>query len=293
MGPASRSQPIYISSDEEDDDDNGGREKRQGRCSDDEDEDEDDPSRSHDPVYCHQHAREINKTPGLYVPVAPATSSTPPSSSTAATQQHQQQQQRYLAFDRYIPTTLSPLTAAKLRVAMSEPFAPADIAERGHVYVYELVNDEEESGAGGRRGEGRSSLFKVGRSTRPMARVAQWRKQCESKKAVLRHLSPSTASDHAGTPTARATPGLLIGASPAPSLGQRGSHRWEKLVHLELAEVAPRPSSFGGGRCGDCGKRHREIFEAKGRVGAEVDVVKEVVERWRRFVEVAVPDEVG
>jgi hypothetical protein len=65
-----------------------------------------------------------------------------------------------------------------------------------------------------------------------------------------------------------------------------GSHRWEKLVHLELRERCTPPAGAAGGeaahKCRDCGKRHREIFAVPAELGFEG--VKEVVLRWERFV---------
>ncbi|PWN25333.1 hypothetical protein BDZ90DRAFT_262388 [Jaminaea rosea] len=275
LAPATKGQPIYISSDEgsdsDDDSDDGSPNKGTTARS-----DKAASSPSAVPTYCHQHAREINKTPGLHVPVA--------SSSLSATQE-------YLPFTQFIPPTLSAQTAARLRVAMSEPFAPTDLAERGYLYVYELVADIGTAGGEARRKNDAQTLVKVGRSSRPLARVAQWRRQCESRQAVLRLLSPqgppalSDSTEGSAPPPSTAAGNLIIGASSTVTTGQRGSHRWEKLVHLELAEVAPRPSDSH--QCRDCGKRHREIFVAPR--GGGVHAVAEVVERWRRFVEVAVP----
>ena len=76
--------------------------------------------------------------------------------------------------------------------------------------------------------------------------------------------------------------------------------RWEKLVHLELAELssASRPAEFQAARqkCSDCGKLHREVFPLPldidvslpgvkpggGRVAYEL--VVETIGRWERFV---------
>jgi hypothetical protein len=89
--------------------------------------------------------------------------------------------------------------------------------------------------------------------------------------------------------------------------------RWERLVHLELADraqsvgivmserdgcVAGRKdkgrgaegaqrTAMAGGKCADCGVRHREIFGMR-KVGERTyeDEVMEVVMRWERFVRV-------
>jgi len=71
--------------------------------------------------------------------------------------------------------------------------------------------------------------------------------------------------------------------------------RWEKLVHLELAERASRSACVewerirmgkkGGAGCDDCGAVHREIFPL-GHAGGKAyeEVVIEVISRWERFI---------
>lgn len=66
--------------------------------------------------------------------------------------------------------------------------------------------------------------------------------------------------------------------------------RWERLVHLELADRSSRDCPLEWGtvrdRCSDCGSVHKEIFPVKrqGSQGSEYDVVVEVVGRWAGFV---------
>ena len=68
--------------------------------------------------------------------------------------------------------------------------------------------------------------------------------------------------------------------------------RWEKLVHLELAD---RSAASAHGKlelvrekCADCQAVHREVFPigiGGGRDrGEEYDTVKDVICRWERFV---------
>lgn len=68
-------------------------------------------------------------------------------------------------------------------------------------------------------------------------------------------------------------------ASPATSLvpGRKVPHvhRVERLIHLELADLRVRDL----GRCGECGKEHREWFEVEAAKEA-LRRVDECVRRW-------------
>ena len=94
--------------------------------------------------------------------------------------------------------------------------------------------------------------------------------------------------------------------------------RWETLGHLELADIASRErgqeweEAGVRGRCGDCGKVHREVFavsrdppsggsgetggsrngdkrEGGGAGEGSYQVVLEVVSRWERFTRMSAP----
>ena len=220
-------------------------------------------SSSHLPIYCHQHAKEINKSPGFHLSEPPHT---------------------YIPFETYIPSDLSPTTAARLRIAMTEPMTSADMKTPGYIYIYELLPLSAAATAAPRL------RLKIGRSHHPMNRIAQWRSQCVNRTPVLRCLYPQVAASSSGSASARPpdTPrqGLIVGADSVLTQGVRGSHKWEKLVHIELAERCARLVES----CGDCGKRHREIFETTG--GAPVDdefrLVCDVVAKWEKFVRVCV-----
>jgi hypothetical protein len=66
--------------------------------------------------------------------------------------------------------------------------------------------------------------------------------------------------------------------------------RWERLVHLELADMSSADGSdeWKGVRekCADCGSVHREIFPIfrAGDEGDEYAKVAEVIGRWAVFV---------
>lgn len=204
-----------------------------------------------EPIYCHQHAREINKTAGFYCG------------------------KRYIAYDKYISSALPVQTQARLRTAMSQPLSAADAEERGYIYVYEVM---------GRKDASNAICLKVGRSVNPMGRMASWRGQCASKEVLLRSVHPSPVAGNG-----EAQSGLLVGADAIPTnAGVVGSHRWEKLIHLELGEhrdLQADGSGSGSGKCKDCGKAHREIFLIPRASGGYANV-KDVVEKWRSFVEV-------
>lgn len=96
--------------------------------------------------------------------------------------------------------------------------------------------------------------------------------------------------------------GTLANSARTPSAA---SKRWERLIHLELADLAARtrPEEWGSeevrGRCADCGVVHREIFpvprfdgdgeQADQRRGGDgsYQVVMEIICRWERFVQFA------
>ncbi|CAO1624088.1 unnamed protein product [Parajaminaea phylloscopi] len=274
--------------------------------------------RSLQPIYCHQHVREINKSPGLHLP----------------------ETGRYVPFATYLKDAdLSPLTAARLRVAMSDPLTDADKRERGYLYIYELLD----------RSSPTHVCLKVGRSTKPMNRIAQWRSQCQSRQPVLRALYPSgtTSASASASPSSRdargsasttttsspSRQGLVVGAHAAVDPGMRGSHRWEKLVHIELAGLCSSEADQGqiqpGGRappppppppsaeshpvCADCHRRHREIFmvpraRVRTRPGARrgspnddvnaggdegYRAVVGICLKWQRFVEEVAQDTRG
>ena len=71
--------------------------------------------------------------------------------------------------------------------------------------------------------------IKVGRAVKLTKRLAEWDKQCQSKQTHLRGFWPITADAEAGN-LAR---GRVQVGDPGP-----WCHKVEKLVHLELADLA-------------------------------------------------------
>lgn len=240
QGQGEATQPIIISDD--DDDDDGV----------------DNPSNSPypSPLFCHQHAKEVNKSPGFHLP----------------------RSQTYISFEEYIPADLSMGTAAKLRTAMAEMLTASDLSTPGHIYVYELRS------GGGTTAALPTMRLKVGRSHQPMNRIAQWRAQCSSRQPVLRCLFPRDGGEASAREVIQHRR-LIVGADTVTSAGLPGSHKWEKLVHIELSERCVRLT----GACGDCGKSHREIFETRPDAAADAlgfDGVCDIIAKWERFVRV-------
>lgn len=78
--------------------------------------------------------------------------------------------------------------------------------------------------------------------------------------------------------------------------------RWERLIHLELADLASRErpveweSEDLKGKCSDCGVVHKEVFPVARSQGGGADcyqVVLEIICRWERFVEFAYGKQMG
>ena len=83
----------------------------------------------------------------------------------------------------------------------------------------------------------------------------------------------------------------LLGAfrhSDNPDRCCPASKRWERLVHLELADIALQyaPAEYEGlkKRCEQCQAVHQEIFPLGTGGGVYEERVKEVICRWERFV---------
>ncbi|EPQ58570.1 DUF1766-domain-containing protein [Gloeophyllum trabeum ATCC 11539] len=156
--------------------------------------------------------------------------------------------------------------------------------EPGYIYAFEILPPA------------KHIHLKVGRATNPVKRLDQWSKQCGSREQVLRGYWPWGDG---------AMRGRLQVGPPGP-----WCHRVERLVHLELGDLAagmvyldpgwPGVGAVKGvqrarGRvfkvCPDCGKQHKEIFSfarvENGRYkGREWEaIVKPVIEKWGAFVE--------
>lgn len=103
---------------------------------------------------------------------------------------------------------------------MEKPRSRADVS--GYIYTFEIRDPKTPN----------KIHLKVGRAVNLVKRMDQWDKQCGSKEQVLRGWWPGTVEDDDGGPTS-----LMKGRVKA---GDKGPlcHRLERLVHLELADLA-------------------------------------------------------
>ncbi|KAF8520155.1 hypothetical protein BU17DRAFT_46876 [Hysterangium stoloniferum] len=239
---------------------------------------------SSEPVerFCYQHAKEIMEPTGFY---------------------SHKKNGGWVEFSEWIPSYLHPDTQAALRVEMEKPASDKD--EAGYIYAFEIRDDSSDE-----------IRLKVGRAVKLVKRLDEWAKQCSSKEVILRGWWPGTVEDQdisQGT-------SLLRGTVKAGEAGPL-CHRLERLVHLELADLAvhapylkegfPRVNGESGAsppstpthspkksskaktqirKCADCGQMHKEIFTFRraeqGRYkNAEWErLVKPVILKWGGFI---------
>ncbi|KAI6100796.1 hypothetical protein EDD16DRAFT_1495589 [Pisolithus croceorrhizus] len=182
--------------------------------------------------------------------------------------------------------------------------APSTSDGPGYIYVVEIRDPSNT----------RLIQLKVGRTVNIKRRLDQWDKQCGSKEHVLRGWWPGIIEPDSDN----GTNGTLLRTQMQPGYPGPLSHRLERLVHIELADLSlyapylepgwPKTNnseqsfSVAGslssvplavqetGCCTDCGTVHREIFSFRrpngGKYkGREWDgIVKPVIEKWGRFI---------
>ncbi|KAI1783019.1 hypothetical protein LXA43DRAFT_904424, partial [Ganoderma leucocontextum] len=162
----------------------------------------------------------------------------------------------------FIPSHLEARTQVLLRMAMQSRPAASD--GTGYIYALKLVDTAHPD----------IVRIKVGRSVHVCRRISEHRRRCPSFKPRLLGTYPP------------ATHGIY-------PIGVRYSHLLERLVHLELTDLAaqsnPAHRKATRPRCQDCGSRHVEIFTFKRMPGTPVDwhwqhVIRAAFQRWGRFV---------
>lgn len=185
-----------------------------------------------------------------------------------------------------IPSSASPQTAALLLAELAKPVSEFD--DEGFIYMFWLTPESLPSTPPSEaallllsppRNERRTSdvlntfsstfsnkktiLLKIGRAQNVQRRLNQWTRQCGYNLSLIRYYPyhPSASSPSVDAPT---TPRKV------PNV-----HKVERLIHIELSIKRAQ----GSGRCGTCGKEHREWFEVEART-ASVKAVDEVVRRW-------------
>ncbi|KAK0551053.1 hypothetical protein OC846_003431 [Tilletia horrida] len=261
-----------------------------------------------EPAYCFQHISEINKSPGFYI------SRNHHQHSRADGQRHSPSSvtDDYVAFVEYLRgpsgALLGQQAQASLRSVMSAALTAADVrglesagrngrgspqgqpSSRGYMYIYELRAFSTST----------EVCLKVGRTSNVFRRMAEWKGRCRRRGAglVLIGFEPSPQSNDrtsSAVSPARGRPtgggveapaqGLIGGAAEVWCEGIYGSHKWERLTHLELLDIGRR---LDEGPCEDCGARHREIFMIPRDIGQgntnAIEAVREIVRKWEGFV---------
>ncbi|KAJ4471578.1 hypothetical protein J3R30DRAFT_3299527 [Lentinula aciculospora] len=165
--------------------------------------------------FCHQHAKELLGPSGFY-----------------ARKQHRdgrqgQGFQEWIDFADYIPPYLHPDTQVALRVEMEKPRSQSDV--EGYIYTFEIRDPNDPSPP--------TISLKVGRAVNVVKRLNQWGKQCGSKEQVLRGWYPGEVDTDSEEANDTVGQSLMKGRVKA---GGRGvwCHRLERLIHLELADLA-------------------------------------------------------
>jgi T5orf172 domain len=196
-----------------------------------------------------------------------------------------------------IPTSASPQVTALLLAELAKPVSDAD--DEGYIYMFWLTPESvpapppSETASsllappsrpvpGQRRTsdvlntfaskvpntqDKKTILLKIGRAQNVQRRLNQWTRQCGYNLSLIRYYPyhPTTLSD------------TSLNEIPRTPRKVPNAHKVERLIHIELnAKRAER-----SGKCGVCGREHREWFE----VDASKDGVKAVDEVVRRWVE--------
>ncbi|KAJ1310389.1 hypothetical protein OPQ81_007127 [Rhizoctonia solani] len=212
----------------------------------------------------------------------------------------------WITFAEWIPSYLQPDTQAALRAEMEKPASASD--KDGYIYAYEIRNPKTPN----------EVHIKVGRAVNLVKRLDEWSKQCVSREVIIRGWWPGTIEENNQDDSNNSVSLLKGKINP----GEKGKycHRLERLIHLELSDVAlnsahltpefnkkastkktksdanaspskaPPASKLVKKPCPDCGAVHKEIFTLE-RVGSGKmkgreweDVVQPIIEKWGKFV---------
>ncbi|KAJ3730296.1 hypothetical protein C8R42DRAFT_598835 [Lentinula raphanica] len=209
--------------------------------------------------FCHQHAKELLGPSGFY-----------------ARRQNRdgvsgQGLQEWIDFADYIPPYLHPDTQVALRVEMEKPRSQSDV--EGYIYTFEIRDPKDPSPP--------TISLKVGRAVNVVKRLNQWGKQCGSKEQVLRGWYPGEVDTDSEEANDTVGHSLMKGRVKA---GGRGvwCHRLERLIHLELADLAvhapylqPGWEAFtkGSGQAKPYADAHPEIASGVNTKGASASAV--------------------
>ncbi|TRM62760.1 hypothetical protein BD626DRAFT_548577 [Schizophyllum amplum] len=229
--------------------------------------------------FCFQHSKEVLQPTGFYA----------------------RKNGTWVDFKDWIPEYLEADTKVALRAEMEKSRTLSD--EAGYIYTFEIRDPSNPS----------SIKLKVGRAVNLNKRIDQWGKQCSSKEQVLRGWYPGVVEpDDSDHPVPDGAVSLMKGRV-RPGAKGAWCHRLERLIHLELADLAlgqvyldrhwpnvDKPTGNGcganglgngGGKCADCGQIHKEIFEfvrvshGKYKRKEWESIVRPVIEKWGAFVD--------
>lgn len=182
-----------------------------------------------------------------------------------------------------IPKSASPQTTSLLLSELAKPVSDSD--DKGYIYMFWLTPEtsspplDTASSLLSPRQEGqrrtsdvlntfsipnkKTILLKIGRAQNVQRRLNQWTRQCGYNLSLIRYYPyhPTLSSTSVNIPrTPRKVP---------------NAHKVERLIHIELNGKRAQ----GSGKCGVCGREHREWFEVEAS-RAGVKAVDEVVRRW-------------
>ncbi|CAE6364235.1 unnamed protein product [Rhizoctonia solani] len=235
--------------------------------------------------FCFQHTKDVLQPTGFY------------SHAKANT---------WVTFAEWIPDYLQPDTQTALRAEMEKPASASD--KDGYIYAYEIRNPKTPN----------EVHIKVGRAINLVKRLDEWSKQCVSREVIIRGWWPGTIEDNDQDDSANSVSLLKGRINP----GEKGKycHRLERLIHLELSDVAlnsthltpefkktasakkaktgadsspskaPPASKLVKKPCPDCGAVHKEIFTLDRVISGKLkgreweDVIQPIIEKWGKFV---------
>jgi len=117
----------------------------------------------------------------------------------------------------------------------------------------------------------KSILIKIGRAQNVQRRLNQWTRQCGYNVSLIRYYPyhPQSSTN--------------INELPRTPRKVPNAHKVERLIHIELNSKRAQ----GSGKCGTCGREHREWFEVNATRGG-VKAVDAVIRRWIDWGEKAV-----
>ena len=138
----------------------------------------------------------------------------------------------WVKFEDYIPNYLSEETKVALRVEMEKPPSGKDVD--GYIYCFEILSESPSLGVVSNSTGSPSTddatpkhvHLKVGRTNNLPKRITEWSKQCGTHEQTFRGSWPELPASQSFLP------GKLQAKVKGPN-----SHRLERLIHLELADL--------------------------------------------------------